>query len=448
MKKNKILFICAMIVIVGVVVLSCKAPEVIKETIIETVTETVTETVEVEVEVEVPAEEEVAAAKSPYEGETITVWKWPDDSGLLTSLFDEFTEETGIIVNHRPMTLDWNEYVTEIVTYLSSGSDEIDVYFSSEGLMPTYSRAGWMEPIDDVFPDLDDFPQDYIKQACQFEGQTYWIPQSLGFTTIYYNREIFDNAGVEIPEQGWTYEDLVTIGKQLTSDDIYAFLPSGAPIYITMDTFQFVAAWGGDLTDWHNPKTQAAIQFYYDLIHTHKIAPPNTAQQDYITNMETFLQGKGAMLFTWNNLKLNMEERFPEAFDNRDYWVVPMFKGGEKQFSMTSSWCYGIGSASQHKGAAKEFLKWMCSKDTMIKYSPKELPPRASALAETENLADPDMALIAEEYLSYAGPRQFYSENQSEFETIISDSVASFITDQVTLEEMVEQAMAKIAELK
>lgn len=55
MKKQKILFIAAMIIIVGVGLLSCKAPEVVRETVVETVTETVE--VEVEVEVEVASEE-------------------------------------------------------------------------------------------------------------------------------------------------------------------------------------------------------------------------------------------------------------------------------------------------------------------------------------------------------------------------------------------------------
>jgi len=432
--KRALVLMIAVVLAIGLFLVGCKP-----EAIVITETETVTETVEVEV----PAK--------PFEGQTVTVWRWPDDSGIVAELFNEFTEKTGIIVNHEEMTLDWGEYVTQTVTYLSQGYEDIDVYWMPEVSTPSYMAAGWLEPLDDYFSteDLSDWSKDYLAVACQYEGKTYHVPQTLGLMCLYYDQAAFDEAGVEVPEKGWTWDDLVAIGKALTTDDRHGIILTGAPGgYLFNDINHFVSQNGGDLSDFNDPKTQEALKFYYDLIWTHEIAPPETPQNGYLEGVEVFLQGKGAMLFTWDSVKGIIEERFPDSFKNKDYWALPMFSGPAKDYVMASNWGWAVGSSSANKALGKEFIKFMTSPEAMIKYSPLALPPRASLLADPGQLTDPIIAEMDELNIAVSATRQFYSAVQSEFETAVSDAVHAYITNQITFDEMIAQAVETIGQLE
>jgi ABC-type glycerol-3-phosphate transport system substrate-binding protein len=421
-----------------------------------TVPATTTEAAATTTETTATTTEAAATEEKPYEGETITVWYWPDDTGLAKKIFSEFTDKTGITVKQEDMTLDWNEYCTQIVTYLSQGYEGIDVYWLPEVNSKSFMEAGWLEPLDDVFSkeDLADFPQGFLEAACQSGGKTYIIPTSNNVMVLFYSKEAFDKAGVDLPKEGWNWDDLVKIGKSLTLDtnkdgeiDQWGLILSGAQGgYLFNDINHFVTQAGGNLADFNDPKTQEAIKFYYDLIWTNKIAPSNTPQQDYLTGMEMFMEGKGAILFTWNNLKASIEAKKPDAFKNKEFWVLPMFSGPEKAYTMNSNWGWAVGAGSKHKGAAKEFIKFIASPEVQIEWSPKFLPTRASVLKDPGKLADPIMAEICANYLPVSSARQFFA-NQSEFETIVSDVVGKYITKQISFDEMVKQATERLAAL-
>ncbi len=53
----------------------------------------------------------------------------------------------------------------------------------------------------------EDYYTDMLKPACAFDGAFYYLPIGPMSLPVYYNKTLFDEAGVAYPEEGWTWDD-------------------------------------------------------------------------------------------------------------------------------------------------------------------------------------------------------------------------------------------------
>ena len=135
------------------------------------------------------------------------------------------------------------------------------------------------------------------------EGQ-FGLPRDLNLVGLYYNKAMFDAAGIPYPDDTWTWDTLVDVGKQLTLDkdgdgqtDQWGFYTETTD----MENYWSELVWqnGGDIVSADRTKTLlgtdeaiGGIQQLQDLIYTHKIMPP--ASVTAILG-DAFEQGQAAM---------------------------------------------------------------------------------------------------------------------------------------------------------
>jgi multiple sugar transport system substrate-binding protein len=130
-------------------------------------------------------------------------------------------------------------------------------------------------------------------QIATVNGSDTWL--------LYYNKDLFDKAGVSYPNDNWTWDDFVSAGKKLTILDgakkQYGIILSDS----TTKFLSFYASFGGSIFDsMDNPKRVtmnndnniAALKFVQDCIHTYKIAPTTQDTQGLGGSFDT---GKVAM---------------------------------------------------------------------------------------------------------------------------------------------------------
>ena len=55
--------------------------------------------------------------------------------------------------------------------------------------------------------------------AYNYDGVQYGLPTDLDLQLIYYNKDLFDAAGVSYPEAGWNWDDYLAISKALTQGE-------------------------------------------------------------------------------------------------------------------------------------------------------------------------------------------------------------------------------------
>jgi len=110
-----------------------------------------------------------------------------------------------------------------LLNMLAAGNGP-DCWFDSVRTTGMLARKGVVEPIDDYLEANLDFNIDNFTEntfSCQtFDGKVWGIPWDSGAMLIFYNKDLLDQAKVEIPQpNAWmTWDEIIEMGKQLTFD--------------------------------------------------------------------------------------------------------------------------------------------------------------------------------------------------------------------------------------
>ncbi len=157
------------------------------------------------------------------------------------------------------------------------------------------------EDIDGVNPDwLNSFYPALMANG-RIEGKTWGIPFQRSTIVAYYNKELFSAAGLDPESPPATWDELISMGKALTSDDSYGLMiPStGYPYWM----FQALAIQNGKevmsndgLTTYFDDETVVdTLEFWQSLSQEHGIMPTGTVE--WGTLRQAFLEGQTAMMW-------------------------------------------------------------------------------------------------------------------------------------------------------
>ena len=111
-------------------------------------------------------------------------------------------------------------------------------------------------------------------------GNYYGLPSDAQSQIFAYNKKMFDAAGVAYPTDDWTWDDMLAAAKKITKADANQWGIQAIDQSILFKG-NFVWAAGGALhtpdftkSMLADPKTIEAYKWDWDLIYTHKVAPP------------------------------------------------------------------------------------------------------------------------------------------------------------------------------
>jgi multiple sugar transport system substrate-binding protein len=120
-----------------------------------------------------------------------------------------------------------------------------------------------------------------LLESAQWDGGIWSVPVEATYPLIYFNRELFDAAGLDYPEPGWSWDDFLAAARALTIRDGDAVSQWGF-VQPSFDPVTFVQSKAGLLFD---PATRPpsakldsaavvdAVRWYTDLFLTHEVAP-------------------------------------------------------------------------------------------------------------------------------------------------------------------------------
>lgn len=141
-----------------------------------------------------------------------------------------------------------------------------------------------------------------ILDSCFHEGKYWGMPYDASVVVLFYNKDMFDKAGVKYPDESWTWDKVIEAGKAMTtgSGASATFGLSSPPPLTNWLSEPFLHQAGARfankertafMTD--TPEAITFIQWVTDIVHKHKIAP--TPEQGTAVNL--FNVGRGAMNF-------------------------------------------------------------------------------------------------------------------------------------------------------
>ena len=200
------------------------------------------------------------------------------------------------------------------------------------------------------------------------DGQQYGLPKYHGALALYYNKDLFDEYGVDYPDETWDHDDYLAAMKQLTHDrdgdgrtDLW-----GSMIDISWDRIQVhVNAWGGHLVDpddstkcgMADPEAMAAMEWIRARMWDDKVMPTVLDVQNLPTR-EAFIAGRVSMVEdgSW---------ALKDILAGADFrvGVAPFPAGPAGRATLATTDGFGIYAGTKHPDEAWELLKFLIGKD-------------------------------------------------------------------------------------
>ncbi|MBD2867405.1 ABC transporter substrate-binding protein [Paenibacillus arenilitoris] len=236
-------------------------------------------------------------------------WGEPNEKKLYEDLIKNFeSQNPNIKVQYIHIPAD---YAGKMNTVLAGGNAP-DVFYAGDGDVARWIKLGVIkniqQQVDESGFDMSDMYESAVDRyrydgMKMGTGDLYALPMDVAGTVLYYNKKLFDEAGVPYPsaETPMTFDELVEVGKKLTKDsngdgkpDQYGMGPAwwegfvwgnGGKI-LSDDRTQFVL---------NEDKAVEALQFAADMRNVHKISPDARALQA-MNDGQMFETGKLAMM--------------------------------------------------------------------------------------------------------------------------------------------------------
>ncbi|WP_426610415.1 ABC transporter substrate-binding protein [Bradyrhizobium sp. McL0616] len=318
-----------------------------------------------------PARAELAWKK--YSGTKLEVIlaKGPRGDNL-QKYIKEFTELSGIQVESEQIPE--QQQRQKVVIELTSGRPSFDVVHLSYHVQKRqFEKGGWLADMTPYLkdptltpPDLveSDFSAAGLQYAKNDKGQLLSLPWSVDYFILYYNKELFQKKGIEVPK---TLEDMAVAAEKLTDpkEGIYGFVGRGLRNANMAMWTNFYLNYGGEFLDAKGnilsdgPEAIEATKLYQRLLT--KSAPPGVVGFNWMESMASFTQGRAAMWIDADGWAPPLEDPAASRVVGKvGYTVVPA--GPKGQFSSTYGDGIGIAAASKNKEAAYLLCQWVASK--------------------------------------------------------------------------------------
>jgi multiple sugar transport system substrate-binding protein len=328
------------------------------------------------------------------------------------------------------------DFDTKISAGMGSG-DAPDVMYMWN--YPAYFEG--LEPLDGyIEKEGEDYKSNFYETLWNYNAindQIYGIP--IGFTThaLFYNKDIFAEAGVAEPTADWTWEDLKAAAKTITEKTSavgFTFQMKPDPydfeMYLWSNGTAFCDKDGKLEGNLNSDKSQEVFQMFQDM------EKEGYALASEKSGTDEFRSGAVAMYVYGSWAISSLKE------DKLNYGVanIPSFPNvGKDSVSILSSSGISMSKDSKNKDAAWEFIKFWTNEEANIERIGLELPVLNSVVESEKIMEQPEYApfyVMLEQSKGYT-PASFIIKEWSEisenlslsFEEIFNPSVLQSPSD-------------------
>jgi len=292
---------------------------------------------------------------------SLKVAVFPADLPSFESAYEKFKEENPDI-NVEFETFPQEQYYEKIRMQLSSGIG-YDVF---AGQIDTMMDTGIIEPLDSYIEksDLDVAGFASMYDAMKYEEGVLGLPYRKSNNMMFYNKDLFDQAGVEYPSEDMTWAEFREVAKKLTSgsgaDKTYGAFIQPWPQLWYMQGVQT----GASIIDKDLSIFADSLQYRIDLEKDGSIMSWSEQVSTGAHYNAAFQKGNVAMniIGDWHVAQLRQAEEEGKISFDWDVVPVPHPEGVEANTTLALPVALMLNSKSENKDAAFKFLSYMTGK--------------------------------------------------------------------------------------
>lgn len=406
--------------------------------------------------------EAAADTTAAASGENTTL-KWSVWDISLTTYYEPLIEafeaaHPGVTV--EMVDLGSSDYQTVLATELTGSGSDFDVVCVKD--VPGYAtlvNKGVLEPLDDLIAKdgIDLSMYGGITDQVTVDGKLYELPFRSDFWLLFYNKDIFDAAGVEYPTNDMTFEQYDELARKVTNtepgQEVY-----GAHYHTWRSAVQLFG-----ILDGKNSIVGGNYDFtkpYYEMVLKQQ---QDGVCQDYATLKTSSLHYSGA--FSQGNVAMmNMGSWFiPTLIDkikageytdctNWGLAKYPHAEGVEPGSTLATITSLAIPTSAPHKDLAWEFVKFVTGEEGA------EIIASTGSIPATMNSEIADLVASVDGFPADESSKEalqtanLYLEmpvhaKSAEMETVLNEAHDGIMTESITIDEGIAQMNEKIGAL-
>ena len=279
------------------------------------------------------------------------------------------------------------DYTTKLSVMLNGGSD-VDAFYIKDGdTAKSLVEKGQLADLSSYITTdgIDLAAYNGLAENFSFDGKQYALPARTDFYVMYYNKDIFDAAGVAYPTNDWTWDEFEETAKKLTSGEgankIY-----GAAFHTWQACIQNWGVQDGKHTIMDYDTGYDFFQPYYEMAVRMQdegtIQDYGTLKTGNIHYSGPFAQGTVGMMpmGTWFMSVMIQKVKDGESNVNWGIATLPHAEGVEAGYTVGSMTPLAINAASDKQDAAWELVKFITGEEGAASYAKNgAIPGRSNA---------------------------------------------------------------------
>ena len=384
----------------------------------------------------------------------VSIWDANQEPGIKEILAD-FTKETGI--KTKLSVVKWEEYWTMLEAGAQGGSlpdvfwmhsNESERYMSNNMLLDLTDKIAESDKIDP-----ENYPED-IWGLYTYDDKNFAVPKDIDTIALWYNKSMFDEAGLEYPTADWTWDDVTEAAKKLTKEDgsQYGLAlrndNNQAGYYnLIYDNGGYIINDDKTKSGWDDPKTIEAMEMLEDWIKD-GVMPPLEVMAENGEDV-LFQSGKVAMVpqGSWMVAAYRDNEYTAE---NCDLVELPKSATTGRRASLYNGLGWAASANGEHTEEAWKLIEYLGSEEAQKKQA--ELGVTMSAYNGTSDAWAKSADFNLQAYINMMDDMEIrpYSKTTVTWENEDNEILKSVYTGEKSMKdackEMAEQMNEKLAE--
>lgn len=303
-------------------------------------------------------------ATSKASGESVTlnfaIWDSNQEKGLRTIADNFEAKNPGIKIKINVTS--WDNYWTMLEAGATGGSLP-DVFWMHSNEIYRYGSNGMLLDLTDRIAKSDqvklsDYPDGLVK-IYNIDNKQYAIPKDFDTIGLWYNKTMFDKAGIKYPDDTWTWDTLYSAAKKLTKNGVYGIL---TPLHNQEGFYNFIYQNKGKVisddkktSGYSDPATVEAMEYYVKFV-KEKLSPQIFTDKERAEALENGLCAMG-FFGSWNLSGFTENEYMAKNFD------VAVLPQGKTRASIYNGLGNAISATTKHPEEAWKFVEYLGTKE-------------------------------------------------------------------------------------